>query len=130
MDAELVELATSGATTLVGLMVTEAWGQARGRFAALFGHARAEDTAAELEIVRGEVLAGGAPEEAASEWAPRLRRLLADPDTAAELRSLLAEFAPKATAPGSSPVTINGGNFHGTVVATGSVRDLTINPGS
>lgn len=48
---------------------------------------------------------------------------------AAELRSLLEEFAPAAGEPGSIRNTISGGTFHGTVLQTGSVGDLTINSG-
>ena len=131
MSAEFAELATSGATTLVGLMVTDAWTQARDRVVALFGRARAEDLTAQLEVVRGEIVAGGDATEATSELAPKLRRALAaEPDVADELLALLAELTPQAAEPGSFRNTINGGTFHGTVVQAGSVRELTINPGS
>ena len=125
MDAELVELATSGATTLVGLMVTDAWAQARDRFVALFGRGRPEELTAELEVVRGEVVAGGDAAEATSELAPKLRRALQnDPSLAAELQALMAEFAPN----GQSVVTVNvisGGDFNEMVLMTGPVGKIT-----
>ncbi|TWE20879.1 hypothetical protein [Kitasatospora atroaurantiaca] len=132
MEAEIVALATSGATTLVGLMATELWTQARGRFAALFGRARAEAMAEELEVVREEVLSGGDSEAAASEWASRLRRALAaDPQAAAALRALLDEFAPgEAGGPATVQNTVNARTFHGTVIQTGRIGDMRINPGS
>ncbi|WP_441247152.1 hypothetical protein [Kitasatospora sp. McL0602] len=124
MDAELVTLATSGATTMVGLMATEVWTQARGRFAALFGRSRAADVEAELEEVR---LAGDAPDELVAEWAPRLRRALAADDAMVPvLRELLAEFEPTARAEAGVHNIINGGTFHGPAIQAGSIGNLRL----
>ncbi|MFI6845799.1 hypothetical protein OG535_09015 [Kitasatospora sp. NBC_00085] len=110
MEAEIVQLATSGATTLVGLMATEAWTQARSRLAALFGRGRdAEEVAAELEEIRIEVVqAEGEAElvaDCTAELRGRLRRLLRDPGAAAELRSILDEFTPQL--PAQAQVTVH-----------------------
>lgn len=118
MEAEIAQLATSGATALVGLMVTEAWTQARSRFAALLGRGRAETVEADLDETRVELVEAyedgddGAAAGARQEWQRRLRRVLKDdPQAVAELRAILAEFAPaNPPAPGSVHVenVING----------------------
>ncbi len=130
MDAELVELATSGATTLVGLMVTDAWTQARDRFVALFGRGRPEELTAELEVVRGEVVAGGDAAEATSELAPKLRRALQnDPALRSELQALLAELAPQVE-PGTVALTISGGTYNEMVMQVGYIGIQTNNKSS
>ncbi|MEV4613600.1 hypothetical protein AB0K43_13505 [Kitasatospora sp. NPDC049258] len=129
METEIVALATSGATTLVGLMVTELWSEARGRFAALFGR-RSEAVCEDLDAVRAELLAAEDQDAAAAgaeaEWTARLRRALAaDPAAAAQLRALLDELAPHQPAPAAGSVhnTITGGEFHSPVIQSG--RDTT-----
>ena len=126
-------LATSGATTLVTLMATEAWTQARARFAALLGRGRSDEAelAGELEELRTEVVraqrAGdaGLAEEAAADWRGRLRRALRDdPEAVAELRSILAEFAPAAGTVVHN--SISGGTIHGSVVQGGDIGMLVI----
>ncbi|MFB7665389.1 hypothetical protein ACFC1R_15795 [Kitasatospora sp. NPDC056138] len=125
MEAEIAALATSGATTLVGLMATELWTQARGRFAALFGRDRATEIAEELDEVREDLRSTGNGTAAAAEWARRLRRALAaDPEAAEELRDLLAEFGPAAE-PGSVRNVINGGTYRGIVVQSGRIANMT-----
>ena len=126
MEAELAGLAASGATTLVGLMVSDAWAQTREQVARLFargGDGSAE--AGELQQSQAELLAAresGDTEAAAdveAEWRTRLRRLLrSDPAAADELRSLLAELSPPATGGPAVAVhnTINGAVEHSTVV--------------
>ena len=105
MEAELAGLAASGATTLVGLMVSDGWAQTRERVARFF--ARGGDGAAEvaaLQSAQAELLAArdaddaGAADDVEAEWRTRLRRMLrADPAAAGELRALLAELGPLAT---------------------------------
>ncbi|MFF9784223.1 hypothetical protein YWIDRAFT_07693 [Streptomyces sp. SceaMP-e96] len=104
MEAELATLAATGATTLVGLMVSEAWNQTRGRLARFF--ARGDDTALpdeQLAASREELIAARDAADADTaadveeEWRLRLRRTLrADPGAAEELRLLLDELAPQA----------------------------------
>ncbi|MFJ6214730.1 hypothetical protein ACIQGZ_15560 [Streptomyces sp. NPDC092296] len=134
MEAELAALAASGATTLVGLMVSESWTQARDRVARFFARGSGDPAPQEqLEVSRAELAAaretgddtGAADVEA--EWRTRLRRLLrADPAAAAELRALLAELGPQQTEPaGSVHNTINGGVQHGPVIQGRDFSGLT-----
>jgi hypothetical protein len=125
VEAELAALAASGATTLVGLMVSETWAQARDRLTRFFargGDERAVDE--ELSLSRSELVAAreAEDEEAAADieagWRTRLRRALqADPGAAEELRVLLAEVAPDGG--GESPArvrnSISGGVQNGPV---------------
>lgn len=132
MEAELTALAASGATAFVGLMVTEAWTQARGRVARFL--ARGEDVDvidAELEESREELIAArrngdedGAADVAA-EWRIRLRRALRDnPEAAEELRELLDELAPRPTGTTVSinHNTINDGTYNGPVIMAHSIH--------
>ncbi|MFJ9772122.1 hypothetical protein ACIRVF_12870 [Kitasatospora sp. NPDC101157] len=98
MEAELVELATRGATTVVGLMATEAWAQLKPRVAALFGRGREEEVAQELDEIRAEITEDPESIDAhVPEWQARLRRLLRnDPEAVARLRAILDEFTPDA----------------------------------
>lgn len=134
MEAELTALAASGATAFVGLMVTEAWTQARGRVARFL--ARGEDVDvidAELEESREELIAArrngdedGAADVAA-EWRIRLRRALRDnPEAAEELRGLLDELAPGQPAGTTVSInhnTINDGVYNGPVIMAHSIHD-------
>ncbi|MGW0459982.1 hypothetical protein [Streptomyces tendae] len=104
MDPEIAALAGTAGTTVVTLMVTNAWESARDGMVALwrrFQPARAESVGEELEAGREELLlarrAGDDEAEAGltAEWQGRVRRLLlARPDVADELRALLDELAP------------------------------------
>ncbi|MFF2652706.1 hypothetical protein [Streptomyces sp. NPDC058045] len=135
MEAELAALAASGATTLVGLMVSETWTQARDRVARFFARGGEDGSAEEeLRLSRRELMdaqaardeLAGADIEAA--WRTRLRRvLLADPRAAEELRSLLAELDPDAQHGPAVSVhnTISGGVQHGPVVQGQNFTGLT-----
>ena len=126
MDAELLSLAGSGATTLVGLMVSDGWAAVRQRIARLLArNGDVESAEAELQRSRDEVasaLAGGdaqAEAESIEEWTPRLRRLFrSDPDAGRQLLSLLEELRGEtgAKADGSVHNVISGGVQHGPVV--------------
>lgn len=112
VEAELVGLATSGATALVGLMVTDAWSGVRDRVSRFLTRSTTPGSgggdggvqavvAGELEASRTELAAARADGDDAltadieAQWRIRLRRLLLqDPAAANELRSLLAELAP------------------------------------
>ncbi|KPI08572.1 hypothetical protein OK074_3573 [Actinobacteria bacterium OK074] len=138
MDAELVSLAGTGATTLVTLMVTDGWEQVRSRVAAFFSRGRegeAEAVQAELESSRAELVAARAAQDedaeadVRAEWRVRMRRTLqADPQAAAELRALLDELLPAEPDPtaGSVHNVISGGVQHGTVIQAHTIGDVNI----
>jgi hypothetical protein len=136
VDSDLTALASSAATTLVGLMVTDAWERFKTAVVSLWQRAhpdRAEAVGDELAAARLEVLAAReAQDEQAeldlvTEWRGRLRRLVAgDPQLAEELRRLVAEFSPDPAQPGitqsvSMQATASG---HGRVYQAG--RDQKI----
>ncbi|MFC4468069.1 hypothetical protein ACFPH6_26635 [Streptomyces xiangluensis] len=137
MDAELTALAAAGATALVQQMVTDGWGNVRGRVVALFSRGRDEEVVeGELEESRAELVAARdtEDEDAAADvqasWRSRLRRTLReDPAAAAELRALLDELAPQPAAPQHSTAvhnthnTINGGVHHGMVIQAHTVGE-------
>jgi hypothetical protein len=99
MEAELVALATSGATTLITLMISDTWAQAKHRAAQVFGRESDEhdEVLGELESSRAALLQaienGDGTRAAAieGEWRSRLLRLLrSDPGLAEDLQSLPA----------------------------------------
>jgi hypothetical protein len=145
MEAELVSLASTGATTLVGLMVSDGWAQVKGQVAALLGR-DAEATGAsggetgaaqaELEESREELLAAreagdeGLAGDVEAALRTRLRRgLRADPELADELRALLEELEPQPPVDGGGTVhnVISGGVQHGTVIQGRDFSGLTFN---
>ncbi|GHF68498.1 hypothetical protein GCM10018790_52970 [Kitasatospora xanthocidica] len=132
MEAEITDLATRGATALVGLMVTEAWARVRPRFAALFGRDQEEDVSLELDEIQGEISEDpGLSEGEATQWKRRLRRALQNnPEAIAELRSLLDEFSPQQAEQPANVIhnELKDMTVHGNVVQVGkSVRADTIN---
>ncbi|MHB9860035.1 NB-ARC domain-containing protein [Streptomyces sp. YIM S03343] len=105
MEAELAALAASGATTLVGLMVSESWERAKGGLARFFGR-RTPGSAAEEELQAASAeldsarAAGDAGVQAGvqARLRQRLERMFQDdPSAAGELAHLLAELAPDAS---------------------------------
>lgn len=104
MEAELVTLASSAATTVVGLLATDGWEQAKRAVVALWRRARpeeAETVEAELVEARTEILTarragdGRTEDDLTAEWRIRLRRMLAaDPALASDLRELLGDLGP------------------------------------
>ncbi|MFI6547159.1 hypothetical protein ACIBO9_28315 [Streptomyces prunicolor] len=100
MEAELAALAASGATTLMALMVSESWEQAKGRLTRFLARRRSdEESVGELQLSSEELSRARAEGDAVASadiedrWQRRLLDVLhADPDAAAELRGLLAEL--------------------------------------
>ena len=138
MEAELAGLATSGATTLVGLMVSDAWVQARARLTAFFARggdgngvdSRLEESRAEL-VAAHETGDTDTAADVADEWRARLRRILrTDPAAAEELRALLAELGPQARSGPTYVVnnTVSGGVQH-QVFQGQAIHDFTFTYG-
>ncbi|MFH8341414.1 hypothetical protein [Streptomyces sp. AM6-12] len=136
MEAELVTLVGTGATTVVGLMATEAWEQAKRRLVRIFARGgEAGAVAGELEESRTALAtaAGTADEQdltsdLTASVRLRLRRLLEqNPDAAAELRLLVEEFAPlvRTGPPGAVHNSITGGTQHGPVIQGHTFTNLT-----
>ncbi|MER5222985.1 hypothetical protein [Streptomyces flaveus] len=137
MDAELATLAGTGATTVVGLMVTETWEQAKQRVVRLFAHGgEAAAVDEDLDESRDALAAAtGTPDEedltsdVTAMVRLRLRRLLEQyPDAADELRVLVEEFAPAAGSDETGAVhnSITGGAQHGPIFQGQSFSNLTI----
>lgn len=126
MDAELVALATSGATTLVGLLVTDGWNQARERFAALLSQTRGSQEAAEAELdhLREELMRADQSGDDArvadttTELKMWLRRALENnTELSTELLKLVNEYrAYESTA----AVVMRDNNFHGSTAVQGN----------
>ncbi len=123
-------LAGSGATTLVGLMVSDGWAAVRGRIARLV--ARGGDVATaerELDSARAGLVAAQedgdaeATSDYVAEWTPRLRRLFrADPDAGRQLLDALEELSgPRPGTCGNVYNSISGGSYHAPVI---QARDL------
>ncbi|QMU76738.1 hypothetical protein GXW83_14305 [Streptacidiphilus sp. PB12-B1b] len=101
MDSELVMLASTGATTVVALMATDAWEQARAAMVSLWQRVHPDRVAtleAQLAEGRSALLAARetgedtVPQALVSEWNGRIGRLLAvEPQAAGYLRQLIDE---------------------------------------
>ncbi|MFF7155356.1 hypothetical protein [Streptomyces sp. NPDC008139] len=131
MEAELARLATSGATTVVALMASDAWNAMRSRIVALVrrGSATQEEAdraEAEMDSERLEATAvrdSGDPTVVAdleAVWRVRLRQLLReDPSASVALRELIAEGT---AAPGAVHNSISGGEFRQAVIQAGNIQ--------
>ncbi|MFD5633616.1 hypothetical protein ACFWJM_05650 [Streptomyces sp. NPDC127077] len=131
MTMEVGELLQSGASTLLGLMVSDAWTQVRERFAVLMGGDRPEATEAvrlELDTARAQLLDARLAEDAEAcadiqaEWRSRLRRLLStQPELAPQLQQIIAEFTPPEATYGGDHTDFRGATFHGPVQGKGTM---------
>jgi hypothetical protein len=129
VDAEVATLLQAGTTTLVGLMVGDAWLQVRDRIAELIGRSSREETAVasqELEASRVQLLEAHQTGDAQStqdieaEWRSRLRRLLAkNPDAFAELQAIVQEFGPSDGGRGDQ-ISFASATFNGPVLGKGT----------
>lgn len=132
---ELAALAASGATSLVGLMVSDSWNHARERVGRFFARDRKhEDAAAELDRARHRLIAAQGGDESAmrdisAEWQSYLHLLLCTSPTAAEeFRSMLKSLGDTLAAQKSPDVSnvINGGVQHGPVIQTGQITGTAL----
>ncbi|MGH3833756.1 MAG: hypothetical protein ACRDRS_25515 [Pseudonocardiaceae bacterium] len=141
MDAELSTLTATAATTVVQLLSTAAWEQAKHAIGQLWRRVhpeRADTVQAELEDSRTAVLAARrdgheqVTQALIGEWQSRLRRLLgADPQLADELRQVVARLrSVLAATEASTGATIT---MRATAFDTGRVnqagRDLHVTTG-
>ncbi|MGW0484838.1 hypothetical protein [Nonomuraea sp. NPDC003214] len=97
MEAELMALAASGASTLITLMVSDAWAQTKDRLAAVLGRTGDEkETLKELEASRVVLLSALAEADDATvaavevDWRARLSQLLLSDSNCVENLQLLA----------------------------------------
>jgi hypothetical protein len=138
VDPELTTLTSTAATTVVQLLATAAWEQAKSAVGELWRRVHPERAAtvqAELEDSRAEVLAarqiGNEQVEQAlvEEWHGRLRRLLVvDPQLADELRRVVAELRSvlaDADAPQGTAITMQATAF-GSSRVNQAGRDLNV----
>ncbi|MFC9947859.1 hypothetical protein [Streptomyces pratensis] len=136
METEFAALAASGATTLVSLMVTDSWTQARAVVGRLFSRAGAGSTTiADLDAARTRLLAADvgdaqATREITDRWHTDLYRLLQTATvTSDELHEVLASLRQLGNTSMARPVPvhnhINGGVQHGPVVQSGQITGLT-----
>ncbi|MFI1012226.1 hypothetical protein [Streptomyces sp. NPDC020965] len=136
MEAELLALATAGATALIQQMVLESWGAGRDRVVRFFsrGDTDPETVVADLETSRAELVDARLAQDedivadVLTEWRVRMRRTLrADPRAAAELRELLDELAPPEDHPAATVTVhnnVSGGTHYGPVIQTGTIGHL------
>ncbi|MEU5988157.1 hypothetical protein ABZ806_04180 [Spirillospora sp. NPDC047418] len=131
MEAELAALASSGATALVGLMVSDSWARVKGGLARMLARsAPAEVPLEELEISRVELVTAYLEHDdkkvaaIESHWRSRLEFLLRSDETAVDpLRRLLS-------APTPSPVetisNFNSGDTQfGSIIQAGHISGAT-----
>ena len=137
MDSEFAALAASGATTLVSLMVTDSWTQARDLVGRLVSRTTSRGaTVADLDTARARLVAAdghtGAvtAQEIADQWLVHLHHLLeTGAVTAHDLRDVLASLQRLGKTSEREPVTvhnaISGGVQHGPVIQAGRITGLT-----
>ncbi|MFJ2094051.1 hypothetical protein ACIOEW_33055 [Streptomyces sp. NPDC087901] len=136
MEAEFSALAGSGATTLLSLIVTDSWTQARALVGRLFSRAGAGGTTiAELDAARTRLLAADvgdaqATREITDRWHNQLYRLLQTASvTSDELHEVLACLQQMVSTSAARPVpvhnNINGGVQQGPVIQSGRITGLT-----
>jgi hypothetical protein len=135
MDTEIAALAASGATTLISLMVTDSWTQARNLVARFLSHADTSDTAiADMDTARAALLFADSSDpqttqEIIDRWHAHLYRLLqAAPVTSDDLRDLLTSLQGVANGSAGNPVVrndITGGVQNGPVIQSGRITGLT-----
>jgi hypothetical protein len=99
MDSEVLALASTGGATLISLMASDLWVQAKSAFARVLGHQDSQLIASlenELDATRQELLSAQAAgettveDELVTEWGGRMARALNNNSVAQEeLRALL-----------------------------------------
>lgn len=138
MEAELLALAGTGATTLVGLMVSDSWTHIRQRLTDFFFRTGSSpEPMGELEASRRHVIAARragddlAVADVEAAWRTRLCRILgSDPAASEELRTLLADLGRAAasgrTSSGTVHNVVSGGVHNAPVIQSGRITGLTV----
>jgi hypothetical protein len=118
LDADIADLVTSGATTLISLMVTDAWGRAKEAATSLFTRrqpALVDSIETELEETRHQVLTAREANDSQTEvelmleWKSRLRRAVAtDPDLITELGSFVSKYGVSAVNANDATIQVIG----------------------
>ncbi|MFK0045038.1 hypothetical protein ACIQU4_13155 [Streptomyces sp. NPDC090741] len=127
-------LVTAGATTVIGLMASDAWTYTSGRLARLLGRSEPElrSSRAELLLARADG-DEAAVEQLEEDWRERLRTVLeADQGAVRELTELLDEVNPgwrDAEQAPSISISISGGIFHDKVIQGRDFGRITFNEG-
>lgn len=135
MESEVDTLAASAATALVGLMVSDAWAQAKEKFGRFFARRRSGTTQSDLEAARAELVAAGESGQRLlagdieAEWRARFRRLLRQDGTVGdELCELLRSLAPmpEIASIGNVHNVVSGGVQNGPIIQSGRIAGLTL----
>ncbi|WP_055478766.1 hypothetical protein [Sphaerimonospora mesophila] len=127
MEPELMALASSGAATLVGLMVSDSWERVKEVVARMLARRGGVQSALrDLDASRAGLLAGDESSVIGveSEWRARLCHLIeTDPDFAVDLRHLLnvTGALPPEAPTGDVRNVISGGVQHGPVIQAGRI---------
>jgi hypothetical protein len=126
-------LASSGAATLVGLMISDSWVQVKDGIARMLARGKAvEQVEQELDVSHAELLAASRANDERlavvieGAWRARLHSLLqGDPALAEDLRHLMEALSvPKARPSRSVHNVISGGVQHGPVIQAGRISGL------
>ncbi|MFJ3695272.1 hypothetical protein ACIPW9_14310 [Streptomyces sp. NPDC090052] len=140
MDTELAELASTGATTIVTLLATDAWEQVRRTIGSLWHRVRPEQvTVIEADLTESRDALSAAREAGdeqaaailADEWRGRLMRLLtAAPQATQELRRVIDDelrpaIAELGAASAQAPVMHAKAIGHGRVYQAGRDQHIT-----
>jgi hypothetical protein len=131
MEAELAALASSGATALVGLMVSDSWAQVKDGFVRLLARAaHAKDPLEELETSRIELVTAHLKHDDTkaatieSHWRARFESLLRSDQTATEELRRLIDAPPQRTAHSISNVNTGDAPF-GSIIQAGHISGAT-----
>lgn len=131
MEAELATLAEAGATSLVGLMVSDSWAQVKKGFARLLARGDATDSILQkLETARTDFIAAREKNDAAKataiedEWRSRLLHCLrSEPKAGDELLRLLCRPEP---GPAGPVYNVSSGIVRfGSVIQAGQISGIT-----
>ncbi|MTE21250.1 hypothetical protein F0L17_19445 [Streptomyces sp. TRM43335] len=136
MSGEWMQVATASANTLVALMLTDAWEQARDRMVGVWRRFRpeqADSVSGQLDASADDLAQarqaddGEAEDEIRGEWSGRIRRLVRDePEAADVLREFVRQYASRTADAGGTTVVQNA-HATGKSRVYQAGRDMTVN---